>query len=308
MKGKDLLSIANLTAEELWRLLQEARRLKVEKGGAPLVGKTLALLFEKPSLRTRVSFEVAMKQLGGHAIYLSPSEVGMGRRETAADIAKVLSRYVDGIVARTYLQATVEELARNATIPVINGLSDEEHPCQALADLLTIYEKKGDLSELTLAFIGDGNNVASSLVLGASLVGLNFSIACPLGFEIKPAIWGQAEDNAEKSRSHLFRTDEPRIAAEGADILYTDVWVSMGQEPETEKRRLIFQRFQVNESLLAIAKRDALVMHPLPAHHGEEVAPGILESPASVVLDQAENRLHVQKAVLCQLLGAPGGV
>jgi ornithine carbamoyltransferase len=299
---KDLLSIADLSRKEVEVLIERAHRMKKEGITHLLSGKTLALLFEKPSLRTRVSFEMAMHQLGGHSIYLSPAEVGLGKRESTADVARVLSRYVDGIAARTFSQETLRVLAGNCSVPVVNALSDMEHPCQALSDLLTIYEKKGKLSDLTLGFIGDGNNVSNSLLLSASLVGMNFHFACPPGYEIKKKVLSRGRKFAALSGSQIRVTNDPYEAAKGADIVYTDVWVSMGEEAEAEKRRRAFANYQVDSKLLSLAKKDVLFMHPLPAHHGEEISAGLLEDPRSVVFDQAENRLHLQKALLAKLL------
>jgi|TARA_Y100000031_G_C8199221_1_gene375352 ornithine carbamoyltransferase len=265
--------------------------------------KILAIMFEKPSLRTRVSFEVAMRQLGGHTIYLSPAEVGVGKRESVPDVARVLSRYVNVITARTFSHQTLEILAGHSGVPVINALSDLEHPCQALADLLTIYEKKGELDGVTLAFIGDGDNVAHSLILAASLVGMNFRIASPAGYRVQDRILRLAQDYAADNGAEIFCTEEPRLAVKGADVVYTDVWTSMGQEAEAEQRQQIFTGYQVDGELLSLAKGDAILMHPLPAHHGQEVAEGILDSPQSVVFDQAENRMHLQKALLAEMLG-----
>jgi len=299
---KDLLSIADLNRREIEGLIERARRMKKEGMTRLLSGKTLALLFEKPSLRTRVSFEMAMHQQGGHSIYLSPEEVGLGKRESTADIARVLSRYVDGIAARTFSQETLRVLAGYSSVPVINALSDLEHPCQALSDLLTIYEMKGKLTGLTLAFIGDGNNVANSLLFSAALVGMDFRLACPPGYEIKEAILNQGKKFAARSGSQVLLTSDPHEAVKNADIIYTDVWVSMGQEAEAEKRRRAFSNYQVDDKLLDLAKRDVLFMHPLPAHHGEEIYAGLLDDPRSVVFDQAENRLQLQKALLLKLL------
>jgi len=268
-----------------------------------LEGKMLALVFEKPSLRTRVSFELAMQQLGGHTIYLSPAEVGLGERESVSDVARVLSRYVDAIAARTFSHQTLQVLASYSGVPVINALSDLEHPCQALADLFTIYEKKGELGGLTLAFVGDGNNVAHSLLLAASLMGMNFRIASPAGYAVQDGILHMAKGYATDSGGEIFCTEEPRLAVSGADVVYTDVWTSMGQETEAGQRRQIFAGYQVNSELLSLAREDAILMHPLPAHYGEEVAEDILDSPKSVVLDQAENRLYLQKALLAEMLG-----
>ncbi|MBE9501940.1 MAG: ornithine carbamoyltransferase [Dehalococcoidia bacterium] len=296
MIGKNLLSIADLESGDIQGLIDSA--IKLKQGGPKnlLEGKILALIFEKPSLRTRVSFDVAMKQLGGDAIYLSQAEVGLGQREPISDVARVLSRYVDGIVARTFAHSSVELLAKYASIPVINGLSDEEHPCQVLSDLLTIYEKKGRLEGLTLTYIGDANNVANSLLLATSIMGIDFRIASPKGYEPKGKILAQAR------KTHF--TQDPKIAVENADVVYTDVWTSMGQEAEAEKRKAAFSSYQVDRELLALAKKDAIFMHPLPAHHGEEIAEGLLDLPQSVVFDQAENRLHMQKAILVKLMGA----
>jgi ornithine carbamoyltransferase len=303
MKGKDLLSVADLGSEDIRLLISDAIDLKVRGWLTMLSGKTLAIMFEKPSLRTRVSFELAMRQLGGQTIYLSPAEVGLGGRESVPDVARVLSRYVDAIAARTFSHQTLEVLASYSSVPVINALSDWEHPCQALGDLLTIYEKKGELRGLTLAFVGDGNNVARSLMLAASLAGMNFRIASPSGYAIEDKILHLAQSNAVSSSAEVFCTDDPRLAVNGADVVYTDVWTSMGQEAEAEQRRQIFAGYQVNSELLSLAKEDAICMHPLPAHHGEEVVEGILDSPRSVVFDQAENRLHIQKALLAEILG-----
>ncbi|MFQ5997056.1 MAG: ornithine carbamoyltransferase [Dehalococcoidales bacterium] len=303
MKGKDLLSVADLSSEDIQLLISSAVNMKASGWTSSLSEKVLALMFEKPSLRTRVSFEVAMRQLGGHTIYLSPAEVGLGQRESISDVARVLSRYVDVIAARTFSHQALEVLANYSEVPVINALSDLEHPCQALADLLTIYEKKNELEGLTLAYVGDGNNVAHSLLLAASLTGINFRIASPDGYQVQDRILRLAQDYAIDSGAEIFCTKEPRLAVSGADVVYTDVWTSMGQEAEAKRRRQIFGGYQVNSELLSLAREDAIVMHPLPAHHGEEVAEGILASPQSVVFDQAENRLHLQKALLADILG-----
>jgi len=297
---KDLISIADLTSDDIQNLIHSAIELKEQRGSALLQGDILALIFEKPSLRTRVSFDVAMNQLGGHAIYLSQAEVGLGEREPISDVAQVLSRYVDGIVARTFAHESVALLAEYATVPVINGLSDEEHPCQVLSDLLTIYEKKGRLEGLTVSYIGDANNVANSLILACSLMGSDFRIASPEGYGPSDRILAKARNNPGK----ILVTEEPKKAARDADVVYTDVWTSMGQEAEAPRRRAAFSAYQVDARLLSVAKKDAIFLHPLPAHHGEEIAEGILDAPQSVVFDQAENRLHMQKAVLVRLMGA----
>ncbi len=303
MRGKDLLSVSDLTGEDIRLLISNAVDMKAERQLSLLGGKILALMFEKPSLRTRVSFEVAMQQLAGYTIYLSPAEVGLGKRESVSDVARVLSRYVDAIAARTFSHQTLEILASYSGVPVINALSDLEHPCQALADLFTIYEKKGELEGVTLAFVGDGNNVAHSLLLAASLTGMNFRFASPAGYGVQERILHLAQGYAIDSGAEILCTEEPHLAVSGADVVYTDVWTSMGQEAEVEKRRQIFAGYQVNSELLSLAKEDAILMHPLPAYHGEEVAEGILDSLSSVVFDQAENRLHLQKALLAQMLG-----
>jgi ornithine carbamoyltransferase len=298
VRGRDLLSIADLTPAELTRVLDTAMGLK-EAGRRPILsGKTLALVFEKPSLRTRVSFDVAMTHLGGHCIYLSPPEVGLGERETPADVARVLSRYVDAIAARTFSQATVGELAEYADVPVINALSDEEHPCQALADLLTIREKKGSLAGVTLAYIGDGNNVANSLALAGALAGLRVRFASPAGYEVPATVRARAEALG----GDITQLSDPVTAATGANVVYTDVWASMGQEHESAARREAFAGYCVDEELMRVARPDAIFMHDLPAHRGDEVTAEVIDGPQSVVFDQAENRMHAQKAVLALLL------
>jgi ornithine carbamoyltransferase len=288
LKSKDLLSIADLSSDDIRLLISNAADMKTE---------------EKPSLRTRLSFEIAMRQLGGQSLYMSPDEVGLGSREPVPDVARVLSRYADAIAARTFAHETLEVLSGHADVPVINALSDREHPCQALADLLTIYEKKDTLEGLTIAYVGDGNNVASSLLLAASLCGINLHIASPQGYGIPEDTLKLAGGYAAESGAGIFRTEDPAQAVSEADIVYTDVWTSMGQETEAERRRNVFAAYQVNERLLSLAKADAMLMHPLPAHHGEEVAEGILYGPQSVVFDQAENRMHLQKALLAEILG-----
>lgn len=300
-----LLSVADLSPAEIQQLLHRAAFLKrTRKPHSRLRGQTVAMVFEKPSLRTRVSFEVAMSELGGHAIYLSPAEVGLGKRESVSDVARTLSRFVHGIIARTYAHESIELLARQATVPVINALSDREHPCQALGDLLTIQEKKGDLKGLRLAYVGDGNNVARSLMLAAAAAGMDFTIASPPGYEMDGPSLDRARRMAGRSGASLTAMDDPRRAAEGADVVYTDVWTSMGQEAESDARRRAFASYQVDSDLLSRAGTGALFMHPLPAHHGEEVAEGLLDHPQSVVFDQAENRLHIQKAILIRALAA----
>jgi ornithine carbamoyltransferase len=297
------LSAADLTRERTLHLFRAAATLKqgwkAGHRGTPLAGRTVALIFEKPSLRTRVTFEVGIVQLGGRAVYLSGSEIGMGTRESVPDVARNLSRWVDGIAARVYAHETVETLARHASIPVINGLSDLEHPCQALADYFTLWERGMDLGRMRLAWVGDGNNVCHSVLLLGALVGATLTAACPPGFEPDAAV----QAAVRRLGGRLTITPEPLDAVRGADVLYTDVWVSMGQERERERRLETFSRYQVNETLLSVAKPEALVMHCLPAHRGEEITDAVLDGRNSIVLDQAENRLHAQKAIILDLLG-----
>jgi ornithine carbamoyltransferase len=307
MRGRDLLSIIDLTPEELRRVLETALRMKHDACAPLLRGKTLALLFEKASLRTRISFDIAMQQLGGHAIYLSQAEVGLGQRESVADIARVLSRYVDAIAARTFAQSSLETLAQYASVPVINALSDDEHPCQAAADLLTIYERKGRFAGLSLAFVGDGNNVAASLALGSAMVGMNFTMASPDGYGLPAPVLGQAERVASLTGASIRVTTVPEDALRGADVVYTDVWTSMGQEDQHLERLRAFEGYQVNQRLLSLAAPGAIFMHDLPAHRGEETVDEVIDGPQSVVFDQAENRLHAQRAILALLIGEETG-
>ncbi len=304
---KDLLSIRDLTASEIDGLFDLAADLKAQqrKGIAHplLTGKTLAMIFEKPSLRTRVTFEVGMAQLDGRAIYLAPTDIQLGKRETVKDVAKNLERWVDGIMARTFTHQTVEQLARHAAIPVINGLSDLTHPCQILADLFTIREKRGPLRGVKVAYIGDGNNVCHSWLYGAAKTAIDLNVACPKGYEPDAGVVAFARQEAEVSGGRITLLDDARAAAAGADVLYTDVWTSMGQESEAAKRRRDFQGFQVNAALIGLAKPDVLIMHCLPAHRGEEITDEVRDGPHSIVYDEAENRLHVQKAILAKLLG-----
>ena len=303
LRGRDILGIEGLTQEEILLVLNVAARLKAHKFDATQTqfakGQTLAMLFEKPSLRTRVTFEAGMTQLGGHAIYL---EGRLGVRETVADVARNLDRWIDGIMARTFDHQAVLELAENAGIPVINGLSDREHPCQAFADFQTLAERKGALPGLTLAYVGDGNNVAHSLMLLAAKVGTHFRLACPEGYEPNPELWQAALGFAAGTGAILTLTHDPAEGVKDADAVYTDVWASMGQEDESAERAQIFAPFQVNAALMAHARPDALVMHCLPAHRGEEISAEVLDGPQSVVFDQAENRLHAQKAILSLVL------
>ena len=300
---KNLLSMADLTGAEVMALIERAVEMKKEGRSRSLEGKSLALVFELPSLRTRASFDIGMRQLGGHCVYLSPQEIGLGTREPVADVARVLSRYADGIVARTRRHQTVVDLARYATCSVINGLSDGEHPCQVLADLLTMYEHRGRLKGLNIAYVGDGNNMAASLSLGAMLVGANFVMATPESYLLPPEMVAKIEKLSAESGASFRVQTPPSEAVYGVDVVYTDVWTSMGQEAESERRLRDFAGFQVDAELLSRAGSDAIFMHPLPAHRGEEVADDAMEHPQSVVFDQAENRLHAQKAVLERLLG-----
>ena len=270
----------------------------------PLRNKNLAMIFEKASTRTRVSFEVAMAQLGGHALYLNPQDLQLGRGETIADTARVLSRYVDAIVYRAYRHGDVAELAKWATVPVINALDDWEHPCQALADLFTVQEHKGELKGLKLAYVGDGNNVCHSLILATAVVGMEIAVACPDKFRPSPTVVKQAKEVAAKTDAKVSILPDPVDAVKGADVVYTDVWVSMGNEKEKGERERVFQPYQVNQTLVNKAKEDAIVMHCLPAHRGLEITDEVIDGPRSVVWDQAENRLHAQKALLVTLLGA----
>ncbi|MDP2921425.1 MAG: ornithine carbamoyltransferase [Candidatus Omnitrophota bacterium] len=289
---KDLLTINDLSVSEINEILALAKELKEKRQGfgEPLKGKTIGLIFEKPSNRTRVSFEVGVTELGGHAIYLGSYEIDLGKRESPRDVAMVLSRYLKGIIARTFSHKTVVELARHASIPVINGLTDFQHPCQALSDLFTIKEKKG-LENITVAYIGDGNNVLNSLLCICNKMGIKINAACPKGYEPSKDVAGSAK---------IFNA--PEDAVKGADIVYTDVWTSMGQEKEYKKRLKVFKKYQVNSDLMKLANKDAIVMHCLPAHRGQEITDSVIDGPQSVVLDQAENRLHVQKAILIKLL------
>ena len=298
-----VLSIRDLTREDVLRLFALTAELKARQKArdriTPLGGRTMALIFEKPSLRTRVTFEVAMVQLGGAAVYLSAQEIGLGKRESVPDIARNLSRWVDVVGARVFSHETLTQMARHASVPVINALSDLEHPCQAVADFFTLWERGLDLGKLRLAWIGDGNNVCHSVVLLAALCGSSVVVASPPGFEPQAAVLDACRDLGGSVRL----TTDAREAAEGADVIYTDTWISMGQEADRERRLEAFQRYQLNETLLGFAEPGALVMHCLPAHRGEEVTDAVLDGPRSVIFDQAENRLHVQKGIIIHLLG-----
>ena len=306
MKGKDFLSIADLTPREVAQVVRSAAQMKKGPSLRPLESKVVALLFEKPSLRTRVSFEVGIRQLGGEGIYLSFDDVGLGVREPVADVARVLDRWVDAIVARVFSHSSLELLAKNTGVPLINGLSDLEHPCQAIGDLLTISEHKGNFVGLRVAFVGDGNNVASSLALACASVGADFYLASPQDYQITTIVWEEAKRRSALNGCRVEWVDLPQQAVRGADVVYTDVWVSMGQDAEREERLKAFGEYQVNEELMSYAKPDALFMHDMPAHEGEEIAKGMLDHPRSVVFDQAENRLHGQKAILSMLIQGSG--
>ena len=307
LRGRDLVSAADLSADEIRVLFARAVALKSEyalerrHASPPLERRTLAMLFQKPSLRTRVTFEAGMTQLGGHAIYLTEGVV-LGGRETVGDVARNLERFVDGIMARTGPHEVVAELAARASIPVINGLTIREHPCQALADLFTLHERFGDLRGVVLAFVGDGNNVYHSLALMGATLGMEVRLAHPVGYGPNDRIVARAMEIAAASGGSLHFMDDPRAAVDGAAVVYTDAWTSMGQEAEAEERRDAFAPFQVNERLLAIAP-EALVMHCLPAHRGEEITSDVMDGPRSIIFGQSENRLHAQKALLVELLG-----
>ncbi len=301
---KDLISLKKLTNAEIEHILDLAGRLKKGIGSfqKPLTGLSIGLIFQKPSNRTRVSFEVGIFQLGGNAIYLGPDDIKLGVREDTKDVAKVLSRYLDVIVARTFSHDDIVSMAKHAEIPVINALTDLLHPCQALSDLFTIKEKMGKLRNVNVAFIGDGNNVAHSLAYGAAITGMNLKIATPKGHAPKESVIADALKIAEESKSRIVVTNNPSEAVKGADIIYTDVWVSMGQEAQRAERIKAFEGFQVDEKLVAKANSECYIMHCLPAHRGEEISDVVIDSKNSIIVDQAENRLHAQKALLVTML------
>lgn len=306
LKGRDFLGLIDYKPEEIRYLLDLAIELKRKQRAGevyqPLKGKTLGMIFEKSSTRTRVSFEVGMYQLGGHALFLSRNDIQMGRGETIRDTAMTMSRYLDGIIIRTFGHRNVVELARGATIPVINALSDQSHPCQALADYQTVLEMKGKLEGLKIAYVGDGNNMAHSLMMGASKLGMHFASASPEGYEPDKEIVKISKEVAGETGSRIDILRDPREAVENADIIYTDVWASMGFEEEQKEREKAFAKYQVNEELVKSAKADYLFMHCLPAHRGEEVSEGIIDGKHSVVFDEAENRLHAQKAIMAAIM------
>jgi ornithine carbamoyltransferase len=302
----DIITLSDLSTEEIKRILRLGAELKERwrrGGNEPLLdGKTLGMVFQKPSLRTRVSFEMGMSHLGGRAMYLSPSEVGLGRREAVQDVARVLSRYVDGVMARVFDHRDVEQLAHYSDVPVINGLSDRFHPCQALADMLTLIEKLGDLDGKKLAYAGDGNNVLRSLLLCAPRLGMDVTVATPQGYGLDSDSVSLASELASDAGGRITLQSDPQQAVRDADVIYTDAWASMGQEDEREERLAVFPPYQVNERLIDLAKPDVVVMHCLPAHRGEEITDVVIDGNHSIVYDQAENRLHAQKAVLLLLL------
>lgn len=307
---KHYLSIGDLSPLELQDLLDLASRLKAEwqAGGNPplLRKKVLAMIFQKPSLRTRVSFDMAMRHLGGDALYLSPNEIGLGQRESIADVARVMSGYVDAIMARVFEHEHIEELAKWSEVPVINGLSDYNHPCQALADILTVQEKFNMLSGLNFTYVGDGNNVAVSLLMICAKLGINFSIASPEGYELSDEVIEMGKEFAAANGSKINRLRDPHEAVEGAQVIYTDTWTSMGQEDEARKREQVFPPYQVNQELVDEADSEVIIMHCLPAHRGQEITDEVADGPHSVIFPQAHNRLHAQKAILVRLLVEDG--
>lgn len=307
LKGRHFLEMDNYTTEEIQYLIDLAIEIKdKQKNGIayePLKGKTVGLIFEKSSTRTRVSFEVGTYQLGGHALFLSKNDIQLGRGETIADTARVMSRYLDGMMLRTFGHDKVEDLARFSSVPVINGLSDLAHPCQVLADFQTIYEHKGTLAGLKLAYVGDGNNMAHSLMIGGAKLGVHVTIASPEGYQPDPAVVATAKQFGEQTGAHIEVVSDPKEAVQGADVIYTDVWASMGFEEEQKARELAFADYQVDDQLASLAKNDYLFMHCLPAHRGEEVSEGVIDGEHSIIFDQAENRLHAQKALMAALIG-----
>jgi ornithine carbamoyltransferase len=307
---RDIISIADLSTPEIVALLDVAARLKSERkagvANAPLAGKALALLFLKPSLRTRLSFEMAMEQLGGTSRFLGPNEVGMGTRESVPDVARTIGLYVDAVAVRVFAHSIAKELAEHCPVPVISGLSDDEHPCQILADLLTLQERFGRLRGLTVAYVGDSNNVANSLLLALPRLGVNLIVASPAEYEPAPGILEQAHADAREGEAWVEVCRDPAVAVANAAAVYADSWYSMGQEHEATKRRPVFKPYQINEELMSHARPDTVVMHCLPAHRGDEITDAVLDGPSSIVFHQAENRLHAQKALLLGLLGSPG--
>ncbi len=305
---RHLVSITDLTEKEILSILKNSIKLKQKlksskKATEYLKNKTLVMIFEKPSLRTRLSFEIGMTQLGGHAIYLGPTDIGLGKRESIEDVARVTSSMSDIIMARTFSHESIVKLAKNSSVPVINALSDLEHPCQILADFQTILEKKKKLKGLTIGFVGDGNNnVTHTMLLGAMMLGINFSLASPKGFEMNHDIVKRAKKISEKTKTKIFETNDPKLAVSRADVVVTDTWVSMGSEAEKDKRLKIFKPYQINSTLMHFAKKDAIFMHCLPAYRGYEIAADVIDGPQSVVFEEAENRLHVQKSLMLFLM------
>lgn len=304
MKTQDFLTIRDLSQEEILETFAIARDMKADrmKYSEALKGQALAMIFEKPSLRTRTTFDIGIQQLGGYSLYLSPAEISLGKRESVHDVAKNLERMVQGIMIRTFAHQIVIDMAKYASVPIINGLTDYSHPCQAMADFLTIQEVKGELKGLKLCYVGDGNNVAHSLMFAGARLGVDVTVACPAGYEPNLIAWQQAVADAAATGAKIEVVHDPAAGVQDADAVYTDVWASMGQEAEAAERRRIFMPFQVNEDLMAKAKKDAIFMHCLPAHRGDEVTDGVIDAPYSVVFQEAENRLHAQKAVMYQLM------
>ena len=305
---KDFLSITDLSAKEIWQVLEMAKKLKDElknkgKNKALLIDKQMVMLFEKPSLRTKLSFDIAMNQLGGHAVYFGSNEIGLGKRESVSDVSKVISSMANVIVARVFSHRVLKELAKSSEVPVINALSDLEHPCQVLADFMTIWEVKRKLEGLTLAYVGDGeNNVVHSLVLGCTILGINFNCAAPKGYWMNSEIVNKAKQLASKTGAKIMQTDKPQDGVKNADIVYTDTWISMGDESERNKRLKAFMNYQVNQELMSLVKPDAIFMHDMPVYRGNEATAEVIDASYSVVFEQAENRLHVQKALLWWLI------
>lgn len=302
---KDFLSVLDLTKEEIIKTFEIAKDMKADrkKYSEALKGEALALIFEKPSLRTRTSFDIGIQQLGGYSLYLSPNEISLGKRESVHDVAKNLERMVQGIMIRTFGHNIVEDMAKFARVPIINGLTDYSHPCQAMADFLTIYEKRnGDLKGMKLTYVGDGNNVAHSLMDAGAKLGVDVTVNCPKGYEPNMIAYGDAVEAAKETGAKIQVIHDPKEACKGADVIYTDVWASMGQEDEAAARKRIFMPYQVNDTMMSWANKDAYFMHCLPAHRGDEVTDSVIDSAQSIVFDEAENRLHVQKAIMFQLM------
>lgn len=304
MKATDFLSVRDMNQEEILATFDIALDMKADrmKYAEALKGQALAMIFEKPSLRTRTTFDIGIQQLGGYSLYLSPAEISLGKRESVYDVAKNLERMVQGIMIRTFAHQIVIDMAKFASIPIINGLTDFSHPCQAMADYLTVKEVKGELKGLKLCYVGDGNNVAHSLMFAGAILGVDVTVACPAGYEPNLIAFQQATEDAKRTGAKIEVVHDPVAGVGNADVVYTDVWASMGQEAEAAERRRIFMPFQVNEDLMAKAKSDAIFMHCLPAHRGDEVTDGVIDAPNSVVFQEAENRLHAQKAIMYQLM------